>query len=270
MIPQGAIPVPNPVGTAPAFIVETEAGAVISVPGVPKEMEYLLEHEVLPYLRRRFGLAGVIKARLLRTAGLGESLIDHKISELEKLTNPTVGLAAHPSAVDVRITAKSASEAEADRMIAEVEAQVRARLGDAIFGVDSETVEGVLLGLIAERGLTLGVAEAGTDGTVTARLSAVRDRAAAFAGGAIAATPEAIAAQLGVATPRGSLESNDPGGPSPGRSRRRQPRREPRTTVNWVLWPKRSPGGRLRSTKPTWGSPALFGASTTACGLASA
>ncbi len=73
MIPHGAIPIPNPVGTAPAFIVETERSAVISVPGVPKEMEYLLERAVLPYLRQRLSLTGVIKARVLRTAGLGES-----------------------------------------------------------------------------------------------------------------------------------------------------------------------------------------------------
>jgi competence/damage-inducible protein CinA-like protein len=198
MIPAGAIAVRNPVGTAPAFIVETEGGAAISVPGVPKEMEYLLEHAVLPYLRERFGLTGVIKARVLRTAGLGESVVDQKVAELETLSNPTVGLAAHPGSVDVRITAKAASEAEADRLIAGVEAQARARLGDAIFGVDGETLESVLLALLAARGLTLAVAEANTDGVLTARLAAVHGQDAVFAGGAMAHTPQALANQLGV------------------------------------------------------------------------
>ncbi|MBI3764472.1 MAG: CinA family nicotinamide mononucleotide deamidase-related protein [Chloroflexi bacterium] len=196
MIPNGAIPISNPVGTAPSFIVETESGAVISVPGVPKEMEYLLEREIIPYLRRRFELTGVIKARVLRTAGLGESMIDEKIGEYEKLPNPTVGLAAHPAAVDVRITAKAASEEEADRMIAEVEAPLRERLGEAIFGADGETVEGVLLRLLTERAQTLASAEAGTDGTIAARLSAAADRTTAFLAGVVAPTPEALAAQL--------------------------------------------------------------------------
>ncbi len=171
-------------------------------------MEYLLEREVLPYLRRRFGLTGIIKARVLRTAGLGESVIDMKVGDLEKLANPTVGLAAHPASVDVRITAKAGSEADADRMIAEVEAQVRSRLGEAIFGVDSDTVEDTLLGLIAGRALTLTVAEAGTEGTIAARLSAIKGRAGAFLGGVIASTPEALARQLsldGAATGLGPL-----------------------------------------------------------------
>jgi len=196
MIPQGAIPIPNPVGTAPGFIVETERSVIISVPGVPREMEFLLESEVLPYLRRRLQLTGIIKARVLRTAGLGESTIDQKVADLETLTNPTVGLAAHPASVDVRITAKAASEAEADRMIAEIEAKVRSRLGSAIFGVDADTVEGIALGLLAGRGLTVAVAEAGTEGALAARLSDVHTEPPAFLGGVFAATPDALARQF--------------------------------------------------------------------------
>jgi nicotinamide-nucleotide amidase len=161
-------------------------------------MEYLLEHAVLPYLRRRLSLTGLIKARLLRTAGLGESTLDQKIADLERLTNPTVGLAAHPGSVDVRITAKAASEAEADRMIAEVEAQVRSRLGETIFGADGDTVEGVLLDLAARRGQTLAAAEAGTEGAIAARLSAQRAHPAVFRGGFLAATPETLAEQFGL------------------------------------------------------------------------
>ncbi|MBL8055807.1 MAG: CinA family nicotinamide mononucleotide deamidase-related protein [Anaerolineales bacterium] len=170
-IPAGALPVENPVGTAPAFIVEHPAGAVAALPGVPREMEHLLAHAILPYLRQRFSLTGVLKARILRTVGLGESLIDEKIGELEKLANPRVGLAAHAGQVDVRITAKAAGEAEADALIAPVEAQVRAALGEFIFAEGAVSLEEVVSQLLAERGLTLAVAEAGTDGRLNARLA---------------------------------------------------------------------------------------------------
>ncbi len=82
-LPQGAEPIENPVGTAPAFMMETEDGAVISLPGVPREMEYILDHTVLPYLQGRFGLTSTLKIRILHTAGVGESQIDEKISDLE-------------------------------------------------------------------------------------------------------------------------------------------------------------------------------------------
>ncbi len=181
-IPAGARPVENPVGTAPAFIVEHAGGAVISLPGVPREMEYLLTHAVLPYLRQHFGLTGVLKAKVLRTVGMGESLIDAQIGELEKLANPTVGLAAHAGQVDVRITAKAESEAAADALIAPVEAQVRAALGEFIFGEGQQALEEVVAALLAERGLSLAVAEAGTDGRLNARLAVLPQAAQIYRG----------------------------------------------------------------------------------------
>src|SRR5512133_1371412 len=108
-IPKGAISVTNAVGTAPAFIVEQGGKCVISLPGVPREMEYLAENEVFPYLKKRYELSGLIKARVLHTAGMGEGAIDEKIGDLELLANPTVGLAAHYGMVDIRITDKDDS-----------------------------------------------------------------------------------------------------------------------------------------------------------------
>ncbi len=128
-VPAGAIAIENPVGTAPAFIGETEKNALICLPGVPREMEYLMTNAVIPYLKKRFDLKGMIKARILRTAGAGESAIDELISDLETLSNPTVGLAAHAGSVDVRITAKADSEQEANDLIAPVEEDLRQRLG---------------------------------------------------------------------------------------------------------------------------------------------
>ena len=169
-VPQGAIGLKNPVGTAPCFIVETENNAVISLPGVPAEMEHVLHESVIPYLQKRFGLDEVIKVRVLHCAGLGEGMIDEKIADLETLSNPTVGLAAHTGVVDVRITAKAKSEAEANEMIAKVEADVRQRLGSIVFGVDEDKLEEVVLDMLAKRGLTLTAIESGLDGLLARKI----------------------------------------------------------------------------------------------------
>jgi competence/damage-inducible protein CinA-like protein len=171
-VPQGAVPMENPVGTAPCFIMETPTQAVISLPGVPSEMEYLMQNAVLPYLRQRFSLTGVIKARVLHTAGAGESQIDDLIGDLEALANPTVGLAAHSGQVDVRITAKADSEAAADALIAPVEADLRQRMGDWVYGADGDTLEGAALAALAGRGWALAAVEAGLGGELLGKLTA--------------------------------------------------------------------------------------------------
>jgi competence/damage-inducible protein CinA-like protein len=136
-IPRGAIPVPNPVGTAPCFILEEDDRTLIVLPGVPREMEHLLLGRVLPHLRARYGLQAAIVSRLVRVAGLGESRVGELLGDLmAKGANPTVGTMAHPGQVDVRIAAKGADEAAALALIAPVEAEVRSRLGDAVFGTD--------------------------------------------------------------------------------------------------------------------------------------
>lgn len=162
-IPAGAIPVHNRTGTAPCFIVESEQGTVISLPGVPREMKDILALTVLPYLRERLGGQGIIKARVLRTAGIGESLIDARIADLMTWSNPTVGLAAHSGQTDIRITARADSEAEADRMIADAEAVVRERVGSFIFGTGTDRLEDALLRLLHERHASLAVSYTGPD-----------------------------------------------------------------------------------------------------------
>ena len=170
-IPKGAVVIENPVGTAPAFIVETQNGTVITLPGVPSEMETLLADAVVPYLQKRFNLNEIIKVRTLHISGIGEGALDDKIGDLETLTNPTVGLTAHSGVVDIRIAAKAATKAEANRMIAEVEQDLRSRLGDNLFGTDDDTLEGVTLDALAQRGWTLACVESGLDGALLTRLA---------------------------------------------------------------------------------------------------
>src|SRR5512138_790200 len=169
-IPKGAFAIPNPVGTAPCFIVETERNAVISLPGVPNEMEHILHESIIPYLQKRFGLNEIIKIRILHCAGLGEGMIDEKIADLETLSNPTVGLAAHTGVVDIRIAAKAKNEAEADTMIGQIEQQVRERLGDVVFGADEDRLEDVVLNTVAKRGWTLVGVESGLDGLLARKV----------------------------------------------------------------------------------------------------
>ncbi len=170
-VPQGALPLENAVGTAPAFIVEQSGKALICLPGVPREMEYLWQEKVLPYLRGAFHLTGLIKARVLHTAGVGESQVDELVGDLEELENPTVGLLAHPGQVDIRLTAKADSEEEANRMLAALESEVRARMGDAIFGCDLETLPGVLLSRLSALGWNLAVLDCGSGGAVASALA---------------------------------------------------------------------------------------------------
>jgi len=169
-VPKGAIGIPNPVGTAPCFIVETERNAVLSLPGVPNEMEHILHESMIPYLQKRFELNEIIKIRILHCAGLGEGMIDEKIADLEMLSNPTVGLAAHTGVVDIRIAAKAKNEAEADAMIAQIEAQARERLGDVIFGADEDRLENITLNAVAKRGWTLIGVESGLDGLLARKV----------------------------------------------------------------------------------------------------
>jgi len=171
-IPEGALPLPNPVGTAPCFLSEDVRGRgfIVCLPGVPRELEYMMTNTVIPLLVERMGETKTIKARVLRTCAVGESDIDRAIGDLMTLANPTVGLAAHSGQTDVRITAKAHTEAEAEALIAPVEADLRRRLGIAIYGVDQETVREVVGRLLSDRGLKLGVIDTLTEGRVVREL----------------------------------------------------------------------------------------------------
>ena len=194
-LPEGSIPIENPVGTAPAFIVEDERGTVITLPGVPRELYYLMEKAVIPYLLRRLGRRDVLFTRILRTVALGESQIDQAIADLEASANPTVGLSAHPGQTDVRIVAKAATEAEAEALVADFEAKIRERLGAAIYATGAATLEAVLADLLAERGASLAVTETLTQGELSRRLARRPD---AFRGGIVAGDGPRLAQLLGL------------------------------------------------------------------------
>ena len=199
-LPEGAIPIQNPVGTAPGFILEAAEGTIIALPGVPREMERLMGDAVLPYLRGRLGTGGtIIKARTLHTVGLGESWIDERIDAQMRSANPTVGLAAHSGIVDIRITARAEDAAAADAMIAGMEAQVRAAIGDvSIFGVGDEKLEQVTADLLAQAEVKLAIVESATGGEVARLLRAADRGAGVVADARVVDGPDTLASQLGL------------------------------------------------------------------------
>lgn len=172
-IPQNSIAIPNPVGTAPAFYVELGVKTIISLPGVPREMEYLMNHFVVDYLKKRYDLRDeIILPWVIHTVSKGESSIDEIIGEMEKLSNPTVGLLAHPGQTDIRVTAKAPSAAEAEAMMAPVLQEIREKLKDYIYGENETTLEKAVADMLNQTGTRLSIIESGTSGTIYGKLRA--------------------------------------------------------------------------------------------------
>jgi nicotinamide-nucleotide amidase len=170
-IPAGSIPVENPNGTAPSFIVEDSRGVVIALPGVPFEMKWLFDNRVIPYLREKFNLREMIVSRVLKIAEIGESGVDDRIGHLIRNSiNPTVGVLAHPGQVDVRISVKTDSVEKAYALIAPVEREVREAFAPHVFAVDHETMEDVVGKLLKAKGVSIAVIEDLTGGMIAQRL----------------------------------------------------------------------------------------------------
>jgi nicotinamide-nucleotide amidase len=175
-IPEGAIAIENPKGTAPGFIVEGPDWVTITLPGVPSEMEFLLSHTVIPYLRKKFGIEQqVIRYKVLRACGLGESAIGLQIQDLMKESkNPTVGTLAAMGDVRIRIAATADNPLDASKRIEEMEREIRRRIGSVIYGVDEETLQGNIARDLEKEGLTLSVVETLTGGILCQKLSGTR------------------------------------------------------------------------------------------------
>ncbi len=174
-LPQGAIAIDNPIGTAPGFLIENSTSVIFSLQGVPAEMEHGLKNYAIPYLREKFNLLSLIKTRIVHTSGLGESAVDTRLEDLEKFSNPTVGLAAHPGRVDVRITAKAKTVDQADELIRKFEITIRQRLGEHVYGVDEHTLEAATLARVAAYQFQLVTVECGTNGALSAALSPLEE-----------------------------------------------------------------------------------------------
>ncbi|ADL12992.1 competence/damage-inducible protein A [Acetohalobium arabaticum] len=173
-LPAGAEPIINSRGTAPGIIIERNGKTVISMPGVPPEMKQMMNKKVIPYLHDKAGSKELIKSKVLRVCGYGESSLETEIKDiLDSQTNPTVALLSDKAEVHLRLTAKAGNQKMADNLINQVEAELRERLGDDIFGIDDETMEKVVGDRLREEVLTLAVAESCTGGLIGHRITNV-------------------------------------------------------------------------------------------------
>ena len=212
LVPEGATVIPQTRGTAPGLIcpvrIEGADKVVYAVPGVPHEMKDMLERAVLPDLRMRAGAAAAIVSRTLRTWGESESALNERlepvIAELDRETTGGGGsvtlafLASGWEGIKVRLTAKAPTADLASGLLAPVEAQVRAIVGDQVFGVDDDSMESVVLDLLRRRGLTLALAESVTGGLVAGRITAVPGASHSFRGGVVSYASEVKFELLGV------------------------------------------------------------------------
>ena len=196
-LPEGCTIFSNDWGTAPGCAFEGDGVRVIMLPGPPNECTPMFEHRAVPYLR---ALAdGVIASRTLKIFGMGESAVEAKLRDrMNALTNPTLAPYAKTGEVELRITAKAATVEEARALIVPVEQEVRGMFGPLVYGADVASMEEVVLGLLKEKGLTLGTAESCTGGLAAKRMTDLPGSSAVFKGGVVSYTNEVKAGVLGV------------------------------------------------------------------------
>lgn len=197
--PTGAELLPNPKGTAPGLALEHEDTLLFCVPGVPAEMELLLHDHVIPRLAAAAGDEEVLKSRLLRTWGRSESDVADLLDDIYRSSvNPSLAFLASGGEIKIRISAKAGDAQEAKALIAPMEAEVRTRLGSAVFGADDETIERVLMKLLDDLGYSIATAESMTGGLVAAALTSLPGSSRHFKGGLVAYDPELKKSLLGV------------------------------------------------------------------------
>jgi len=198
VLSSGCQVVPNPIGSAPSLIVETDGKWIIAMPGVPREMKRMCEDAIFPWVAEKAGKS-VIKSRVLKVCGMGESMVANELQEIvNALTNPTIAFLARPNEVSVRITAKAQDSDEASSMISVVVHQIREKLGDNIFTEDDQSMEQVIGILLSERHRTLAVAESCTGGLISDRVTDVSGSSGYFQGTVIAYSNQVKIDLLGV------------------------------------------------------------------------
>lgn len=195
--PEGALILPNAHGTAPGCIIEAKGKTLILLPGPPREMVPMLEDYVIPYLCKRSD--GILVSKVLRICGIGEGHMEEKIQDMmETQTNPTIAPYAKEGEVILRITAKASTKEEAVRYIAPIEAKIRERLGEDVYGEGEDTLEEVVGNLLLASKLTVGTAESCTGGLIASRLVNYPGISKAFMEGAVTYSNEAKIQRLHV------------------------------------------------------------------------
>ncbi len=196
----------NRLGTAPGIQVAGQGYWLAALPGVPHEMAQMANEVVSGLLQARFGLRPLSRLRVLRCSGVSEAAVNERLRPLFASRSGRIGLIAKPSGVEIWLlsgTGRGGSAIKGDRPterdeLAKLEQEVRARLGEMVFGADEETLEMVVGRLLRERGLTLAIAESCTGGLVAHLITNVPGSTAYFDRGVVSYSNEAKRALLGV------------------------------------------------------------------------
>ncbi|MCI7141051.1 competence/damage-inducible protein A [Alistipes sp.] len=199
LVPDACTVLFNAHGTAPGMWFERDGHVVVSLPGVPYEMEHLMQDEVMPRLKARFALRQIVH-RTLITAGLPESMLAKRIEAWENALPPYLKLAylPNPGAVRLRL---SAYEVEGESVAREIERQfeaLRRLIPHNVIGYETASMQELVHRILTERGKTLATAESCTGGTIAARFTAMPGASVYFRCGVVSYSNESKAALLGV------------------------------------------------------------------------
>ncbi|MBM4451063.1 MAG: competence/damage-inducible protein A [Chloroflexi bacterium] len=186
IIPSAQI-IANPRGTAPGWWIERDNHTIITMPGPPNEMQLMWTKVIMPRLQQKLGRA-IIVSKTLKVFGLSEAKVDELVSSFLASSNPTVGTYAKPDGIHLRITAKSCTTNDAQTLITEKEKDIRAILGDNIWGTDADSLEATVGTLLTSKGLTLASMESSTGGLLANCITNIPGSSKYFKGGIIAYT----------------------------------------------------------------------------------
>ena len=196
-LPAGAAIFSNPVGTAPGCAFEEGGVHVLMLPGPPYEMRTMLHGHTIPYLRALSNQVTV--SHDIMTFGIRESRIDELLHEkMAAMTNPSLAPYAKPSEVCLRATAHAGSAEEAEALLSPVLSEVRAVLGDHVYGTDVSGLPEACFGLLKEKGLTFATAESCTGGQIASRITAFPGSSSVYRGGVVSYWSEVKRDALGI------------------------------------------------------------------------
>lgn len=200
-LPVNATILPNKMGTAPGTWYEHEGKVIVSMPGIPYEMEYLMDHEVIPRLKQRFK-GKAIAHRTILTVGTGESEIAARIERFEDSLPANIKLAYLPNLgqVRLRLTGTGDDETSLQQLLDQKVEELEALIPEIIFGHEKEELEEVIGRMLREQGLTLGTAESCTGGYIAHRITSIPGSSDYFLGSAVTYTNELKMKLLGVKT----------------------------------------------------------------------
>ncbi|MEP6920506.1 MAG: competence/damage-inducible protein A [bacterium] len=198
MVIDGATVLDNPNGSAPGLFIEHQGTAIALLPGPPREMRPMFENHVLPRLVEQAGAVRVAR-RVMRVAGLGESAVDEKIAPIYlQYTNPQTTILFNKSEIEIHLTARGRTEAEAELLLDDLSEKLEERLGHSVFSFRGELMEEIVGMRLSVTGYTLAVAESCTGGLIAERLTEVSGASKYFLEGAVTYSNEAKIRTLGV------------------------------------------------------------------------